>query len=106
MDDLTKNKVRRLHFYFNAAGDVYINDDSTIQVHLPGISPARVFDTEETQTNYTFEELELAEIEFYNALIKALKKQRNLFKTILEKYKRGHSNEPKQLNRANRLSID
>lgn len=106
--DLTKNKARRLHFYFNAAGDVYINDDSTIQfVDLPGIPPTIVFDAEETQTNYTFEELELAEIEFYNELIKALKKQRNLFKTILEKYKREHSNEQQeQPNRTNRLSID
>ena len=103
MDDLTKNKARRLHLYFNAAGEVYINDDSTIQfVDLPGISPARIFDADETQTSYTFEELELVRINFTNELIKALKKQRNLFKTILEKYKREHSNEqPEQLNKTN-----
>lgn len=99
--DLTKNKARRLHFYFNAAGDVYINNDSTIQVDLPGISPARMFDANETQVNFIFGELTLAEIEFYNELIKALKKQCNLIKTILEKYKRGHSNEPEQLNKTN-----
>lgn len=104
--DLTKNKTRRLHLYFNAAGDVYINDDSTIQVNLPGISPARIFDANETQTNYTFEELELAQINFTNELIKALKKERNLIKIILKKYKKEHSNEPEQLNRTNRLSID
>lgn len=98
MDDLTKNKVRRLHFYFNAAGDVYINDKSQIEVHLPGISPARMFDANETQVNFAFGELTLAEIEFYNKLIKALKKQRNLIKTILEKCKKGHFNEQTQKN--------
>ena len=66
MDDLTKNKARRLHLYFNASGEVYINDDSTIQIDLPGISPPRIFDPNETQVNFTLEELILAKINFYN----------------------------------------
>ena len=99
MDDLTKNKVRRLHFYFNAAGDVYINDKSQIEVNLSGISPARMFDANETQVNFAFGELTLAEIEFYNELSKQLKKQCNFIKTILEKYRKEHSDE--QFNQRN-----
>jgi len=101
--DLTKNKARRLRFHFNTTGDVYINDDSTIQfVDIPEISPASVFDADKTTKKYTFEEIVLARINFTNELIKALKKQRNLFKIILEERKKEHSNEqPEQLNKTN-----